>query len=320
MRAARPPSRPASPSVRLSWYGQTFPCQAENPASENRGADPNVVAFRPAPSISTCLTWCCLRSEICQTRVFRTRHMPVTASDVPPAEALRDNEGCSQCYCCVPWRSRDRPLCGQRRPQAFKSWENGQLFVLAREGSELARDLGDRSVTVLPCRPTGPMWEQIQVPTVLEQYAVEVYHSPLFMAPAIKACRQLITIHVIPDRFSEQPPADFLGLYRWRQKYGGMCPELAKQLRALEKENPPDAAGGRSGAGHPDPEGGGPPKPVNPRRRRRTAEKVRRRLGEDRVPERRACRALSQPGHPAVSSEAAGQRPGIHGEGDPPLA
>jgi transposase-like protein len=25
--------------------------------------------------------------------------------------------------------------------------------------------------------------------------------------------------------------------YRWRQKYGGMQPEMAKQLRALQKEN-----------------------------------------------------------------------------------
>jgi len=25
--------------------------------------------------------------------------------------------------------------------------------------------------------------------------------------------------------------------YRWRQKYGGMAPDVAKQLRALEKEN-----------------------------------------------------------------------------------
>ena len=25
--------------------------------------------------------------------------------------------------------------------------------------------------------------------------------------------------------------------YRWRQKYGGMAPAVAKQLRALEKEN-----------------------------------------------------------------------------------
>ncbi len=25
--------------------------------------------------------------------------------------------------------------------------------------------------------------------------------------------------------------------YRWRQKYGGMAPEMVKQLRSLEKEN-----------------------------------------------------------------------------------
>ena len=25
--------------------------------------------------------------------------------------------------------------------------------------------------------------------------------------------------------------------YRWRQKYGGMAPDMARQLRALEKEN-----------------------------------------------------------------------------------
>ncbi len=25
--------------------------------------------------------------------------------------------------------------------------------------------------------------------------------------------------------------------YRWRQKYGGMAPEMVKQLRAIEKEN-----------------------------------------------------------------------------------
>ena len=25
--------------------------------------------------------------------------------------------------------------------------------------------------------------------------------------------------------------------YRWRQKYGGMAPEMAKQLKSLKKEN-----------------------------------------------------------------------------------
>jgi len=38
-----------------------------------------------------------------------------------------------------------------------------------------------------------------------------------------EACRQL--------EISEQ------SYYRWRQKYGGMAPEMAKQLRSLEKEN-----------------------------------------------------------------------------------
>ena len=34
---------------------------------------------------------------------------------------------------------------------------------------------------------------------------------------------------------------------------------------------------------------------MSPGRRRRTVQKVRRRLGEDEVSERRACRALGQP-------------------------
>ena len=38
-----------------------------------------------------------------------------------------------------------------------------------------------------------------------------------------EVCRQL--------EISEQ------SYYRWRQKYGGMAPEMAKQLRSLEKEN-----------------------------------------------------------------------------------
>ena len=38
-----------------------------------------------------------------------------------------------------------------------------------------------------------------------------------------EACRQL--------EISEQ------SYYRWRQKYGGMAPEMATQLRSLEKEN-----------------------------------------------------------------------------------
>ena len=36
--------------------------------------------------------------------------------------------------------------------------------------------------------------------------------------------------------------------YRWRQKYGGRQPEMAKQLKTLEKENAAEKDGGRTGS------------------------------------------------------------------------
>ena len=85
--------------------------------------------------------------------------------------------------------------------------------------------------------------------------------------------------------------------YRWRQKYGGMQPEMAKELKALQNENArlkkmvaeqaldmeilKEAAKGNY--------------LVNPERRRRTTTEVRRRLGPQKVSERRACRVLDQP-------------------------
>ena len=84
--------------------------------------------------------------------------------------------------------------------------------------------------------------------------------------------------------------------YRWRQKYGGMAPEMAKELKALQKENTRlkklvadqvlDNAilkGSREG------------KLLSPERRRLTVAEVRRRLGPETVSERRACRVLGQP-------------------------
>jgi len=35
----------------------------------------------------------------------------------------------------------------------------------------------------------------------------------------------------------KQPGISEQTYYRWRQKYGGMAPEMAKHLKALEKEN-----------------------------------------------------------------------------------
>ena len=97
--------------------------------------------------------------------------------------------------------------------------------------------------------------------------------------------------------------------YRWRQKYGGMAPEMAKELKALQKENTrlkklvADQAldnailkeGSREG------------KLLSPERRRLTVAEVRRRLGPETVSERRACRVLGQP---RTTQRYQPQRPG----------
>ena len=80
--------------------------------------------------------------------------------------------------------------------------------------------------------------------------------------------------------------------YRWRQKYGSMAPEMAKELKALQKENSQlkklvaDQALGHI-------EGSREGKLPGPERRRRAVDEVRRKLGPDNVSQRRACRVYT---------------------------
>jgi glycosyltransferase involved in cell wall biosynthesis len=90
-----------------------------------------------------------------------------------------------------------------------------ELLLLVRDDSPWSSADLPAHVSLVICRPTGPMWEQLQVPGILERYRVDLYHSPLFMVPTVRACRQLPTIHdVIPDRFPEATPREFLDMYR----------------------------------------------------------------------------------------------------------
>ena len=71
---------------------------------------------------------------------------------------------------------------------------------------------------------------------------------------------------------------------RRRTRYGGMDPADGQAIsRTGTRERAAQEGRCKSGAGHPDPEGGGPPKLLDPERRRRTVDTVRRRLGHDQV-------------------------------------
>ena len=73
--------------------------------------------------------------------------------------------------------------------------------------------------------------------------------------------------------------------YRWRTKYGGMDPLMAKQLKEIgEAKQPAQEAGGGSGVGHSDSQGGSPPQLIGPGRRESGPEIVHLVLEPDRDP------------------------------------
>ena len=93
--------------------------------------------------------------------------------------------------------------------------EAAEVLVLARPDSEFKGHELPPHARTLECQPSGLEWEQLQLPGILEEHEVDLYHSPLFMAPIARAARQLITVHdVIPDRMPQHTPPDFLKLYR----------------------------------------------------------------------------------------------------------
>jgi glycosyltransferase involved in cell wall biosynthesis len=107
------------------------------------------------------------------------------------------------------------------------------LVLLIRRGSGFGqRDLPG-SVALVECRPTGPMWEQLQVPGILERHAVDIYHSPLFLCPVARACKQIITVHdAIPERLPDQTPSDFLRLHR---RYFAPCLRAADAVLTVSR-------------------------------------------------------------------------------------
>ena len=91
--------------------------------------------------------------------------------------------------------------------------------------------------------------------------------------------------------------------YRWRQKYGGMAPEMAKELKALQKENTrlkklvADQAPGQRHL-----EGSREGKLLSLEQRRLAVSEVRRQLGPGTVSERRACRVWVSHARHSVTS------------------
>ena len=87
--------------------------------------------------------------------------------------------------------------------------QDGQHYLALRSAGASPEQWAEAAhVSELPVAPTGPMWEQLELPTMLTDYEVDVYHDPAFGLPLVKTTRLICTVHdCIPRLFPEYAPA-----------------------------------------------------------------------------------------------------------------
>ena len=87
-------------------------------------------------------------------------------------------------------------------------------FLLIRgPGESLLKS--DPRVREVVIEHPDPMWEQLQLPPLLEELEVDVYHNPAFGLPLVKTCALVCTVHdCIPRLFPEYSPPWLEGFFR----------------------------------------------------------------------------------------------------------
>ena len=117
-------------------------------------------------------------------------------------------------------------------------------------------------------------------------------HTPEEIIKKLREAATLLaggqSVEAVCKKLEVSPPT----YHRWRQEYGGAKEETVKRLKALEKENAAQEAGGRSVAGQGGAQGTRGGKVVGPARKR---EAVARLEGVLEVSQRRACEVIVQP-------------------------
>lgn len=88
-----------------------------------------------------------------------------------------------------------RALLQCREREALSLVGDGHLATL------VSAERGDR--VLAPASPPG-LWEQLQLPELLADEGVDLYHNPAFGLPLLRACRYVATVHdCIPRLFPE---------------------------------------------------------------------------------------------------------------------
>ena len=75
--------------------------------------------------------------------------------------------------------------------------KNEYVLYASQDDVPLFAGLGPnfQPVPTVAIRPLRLLWEQTELPWDLKRRRVDVFHGPVFIAPFVKTCRQVVTIH-----------------------------------------------------------------------------------------------------------------------------
>jgi len=86
---------------------------------------------------------------------------------------------------------------------------NSDVQYVALCGEDAGNGVWDApNIRSIAVRATGSLWEQLELPTLLREHRVDVYHNPAFGLPVVKTARLVCTVHdCIPRLFPAYAPA-----------------------------------------------------------------------------------------------------------------
>jgi hypothetical protein len=103
--------------------------------------------------------------------------------------------------------------------------DSPHLWYLLSSSPQLSPDPSTR---VLIVENRSPLWEQLQLPSLLSDYSIDVYHNPGFGLPLVKTCPCVCTVHdCIPKLFPDLVSPALRGLFsQWAEHWVRLADHL----------------------------------------------------------------------------------------------
>ena len=122
---------------------------------------------------------------------------------------------------------------------ALRSTSGGHEYVVLRSpGHDALGDGFPANWCLVDIKGAEPMWEQLQLPGLLDECEADLYHTALLTTPIVRVCKSIITLHdVIPLAHPDLVPSSFRDLFhRWIGPSLRACDRVVTTSNAAKAE------------------------------------------------------------------------------------